>query len=52
MMTLMEISLFFDSKRPSENGVTSPSMQAFIKKLDPNDGFRTVEYEWIDMTDI
>jgi len=46
-------SFVFDSKRPSENGVASPSgARAFIKKLDPNDSFRTVEYEWIDMTDI
>ena len=50
-----DFSFSFDAKRPAAEGsaVEEPSSaRAFIKKLDPNSGFSTVEYEWQDMTDI
>ena len=50
-----DFSFTFDAKRPAAEGsaVSEPSTaRAFIKKLDPNSGFATIEYEWQDMTDI
>jgi beta-glucanase (GH16 family) len=50
-----DFSFTFDAKRPTaeDYAVVEPSSaRAFIKKLDPNSGFATVEYQWQDMTDI
>ena len=48
-------SFSFDAKRPAEGNyaVSAPSnAKAFIKKLDPNSGYATVEYISKDLTEI
>jgi hypothetical protein len=43
----------FDAKRPAQGGVVDPSSAAaFIKILDPNNGYATVVNETVDMTAI
>ena len=46
-------SFTFDAKRPSSQAVVEPSTaHAFVKKLDPNQGYSTYYYDSLEMTEI